>query len=225
MASGRCATSLTRTGDPPIIPFLRLLRRSTSADPAAFAEFLRRQAAFVAQKTVIDYCRVKAGRQERRLFADGDFQAALRHCRWQVYFGSLADVSAMAEAWLRPHAPGREAALAAALVVLHGRMLDADAPPQEERAAAAAARDAFPRHLEMLQAAPPAPAQRLALLAEAPLLATIPVAPEQRIGETPAIRGALRFHVVSTQQEMERRFDPAALAGALAAAGASLDCR
>ena len=51
------------------------------------------------------------------------------------------------------------------------------------------------------------PANQLPLLAEAPLFATLPIHPDQRKGETPAIRGALRFHVVSTQQEMERRFD------------------
>jgi hypothetical protein len=63
-----------------------------------------------------------------------------------------------------------------------------------------------------LQEAPPRPADRLPLLAEAPLLATLPIHPDQRKGETPSIRGALRFHVVSTQQEMERGFDAPALA-------------
>jgi hypothetical protein len=49
----------------------------------------------------------------------------------------------------------------------------------------------------------------------APLLATLPIHPDQRIGETPSIRGALRFHIVTTQQEMERGFDAPALAAAL----------
>jgi hypothetical protein len=49
------------------------------------------------------------------------------------------------------------------------------------------------------------------LLAEAPLFATLPIHADQRKGEGPSIRGALRFHIVSTQQEMERGFDPAAL--------------
>ncbi|WP_270938723.1 hypothetical protein, partial [Falsiroseomonas oryzae] len=77
------------------------------------------------------------------------------------------------------------------------------------------ARDALPRHLALLQAEPPRSADRLALLAEAPLLATLPIHPDQRVGETPAIRGALRFHIVSSQQEMERTFDAPALAAAL----------
>jgi hypothetical protein len=192
-------------------------RRRATGDPATFAEFLARHGAFVAQKTVLDYCRVKAGRQERQLFADPGFQAALRHCRWETFHWTMLDLVAMAEAWLRPHVPrGREAALAAALLALHARALAlAGPPPEEERAGAEAARRALPGHLAALQLAPPQPASRLRLLAEAPLLATLPVHPDQRRGETPAIKGALRFHLVSTQQEMERRFTPAALAEAL----------
>ena len=195
---------------------LSILRRRKSGDPAAFAAFLQRQAAFVAQKTVIDYCRVKSGRHERQIFADLDFQTALRHCRWQVYLGALADVGALAEAWLRPHAEGRHAMLAAAIAQWHEGALAADPPPAEESAAAEQAVLAFPPYLAGLQAAPPVPAHRMPLLSEAPLLATIPIHPDQRVGETPAIRGALRFHIVSTQQEMERRFDAARLALGLA---------
>jgi hypothetical protein len=194
---------------------MRLFRRSPARTPAELKAFLAAQSAFVTQKTVLDYCRVKAGRGERQTFADPDFQAALRHCRWQVFGAAVQDVTAVAEAWLRPQVAGREAALAAALSGLgHAVMADA-APPEEEREALAAAAEALPRHIARLQDAPPVTADRIPLLAEAPLLATLPVHPDQRIGETPAIRGALRFHVVATQQEMERRFDRAALATAL----------
>ncbi len=182
-------------------------------DPGAFAEFLRRQAAFVAQKTVIDYCRVKSGRHERQIFANADFQAALGHCRWQVYLAALCDVAAVAEGWLRPHAAGREGALAEALVRMLDAALVAEPPPEEEREAAEAIRLSFPRHLAELQRAPPVAAHRMPLRCDAPLFATLPIHADQRVGETPAIRGALRFHIVSTQQEMERRFDPVGLAG------------
>jgi hypothetical protein len=161
---------------------------------------------------VLDYCRVKAGRAERQVMADPDFQAALRHCRWQVYFAAMADVVALAEAWLRPAATGREDDLARALALLHARALAAEPPPEAEREAAEAALRALPGHLAALQLGPPLPAHRLPLQAEAPLLALIPIAAEQRRGEGPAIRGALRFHVVATQQEMERRFHAEALA-------------
>lgn len=190
-------------------------------DVAAFRVFLGRQAAYIAQKTVIDYCRVKSGRSEQVLFADADFRIALEHCRWEVFLAVLADTAALAEAWLRPHAPGEEAALAAALVRLHGAILAESLAtaghdrPTDGVAAAIAA------HLARLQLAPPHPANTLPLEAEAPLLATLPIHPDQRRGEEPSILGALRFHVVTTQQEMERRFDALATARLLLAPAAA----
>ncbi|WP_203072957.1 hypothetical protein [Falsiroseomonas ponticola] len=194
------------------------LRPARETRPEALDRFLDRQAAFVAQKTVIDYCRVKAGRHERQTFADPDFRAALDHCRWQTFAASVGDVTALAEAWLRPHAPGQEAPLAAALAAIGAAILDRAEAPATERETLAAARDGLGRLLAARQETPPGGADRLPLTAEAPLLATLPVHPDQRVGETPAIRGALRFHIVSTQQELERLFEPAPLARALAAA-------
>jgi hypothetical protein len=97
-------------------------------------------------------------------------------------------------------------------------VIEAVPAPAEARETLDAARAALPRHLATLQAAPPYGADRLPLLAEAPLLATLPIHPDQRIGETPAIRGALRFHIVTTQQEMERAFDASNLAANLVSA-------
>lgn len=195
----------------------RFFGRVHAAEPAALSRFLGRQAAYVTQKTVVDYCRVKAGRGERELFGDPDFMAALRHCRWQVYFAALADVSAMAEAWLRPHAAGNEACLADAIAALGRGVLDGEDVPPEEHASRDAARDGLAAHLAALLALPPAPADRMALMAEAPLFATLPIHPEQRRGESEAIRGALRFQIVTTQQELERGFDAPRLAARLLA--------
>lgn len=189
----------------------QLFLGARSGDATLFGRFLGARGAFVAQKTVLDYCRVKAASREQAIFSDPDFQAALSHCRWQVYLAALADVVALGEAWLRPHAPGRAEDLARTLVALHDAALDAEPPPTEETQAVAAARLAFPGHLAGLQSVPPWSADRMPLLAEAPLFATLPVPPEQRRGEAPAIRGALRFHIVSTQQDMERRFDAVGL--------------
>jgi len=184
-------------------------------DARSLERFLGRQAAFVAQKTAIDYCRVKAGRHERETFSDPHFLAALEHCRWQTFAAAVADVVALAEAWLRPHGIESEPRLAKALAEIGTRILAAADAPVSERETLDAMRDRLPRLLAERQMAPAPSAHRLPLEAEAPLLATLPIHPDQRVGETPAIRGALRFHIVSTQQEMERCFDPAALARSL----------
>lgn len=195
--------------------------RRGPSDPAAFRVFLGRQAAFIAQKTVIDYCRVKSGRSEQVLFADRDFRAALEHCRWEVYLAVLADTAALAEAWLRPHAPGEEAPLATALVGLHAAILAESSASAGQDRPTAEVPAAIAAHLARLQLAPPRPANTLPLAAEAPLLATLPIHPDQRRGEEPSILGALRFHVVTTQQEMERRFDAPAIARLLLATPAN----
>ncbi|MGG5820466.1 hypothetical protein [Falsiroseomonas sp. HW251] len=201
-----------------MVTWLRcLVTRELDASPDGLGRFIAARAAFLTQKTVLDYCEVKAGRNQREHFADPDFAAALRHCRWQVFSGAVPDVLGMAESWLRPHATGRETALAAALARIGATIIDQAPAPEEERADLDAARDALPDHLRRLQAAAPCPADRLPLLSEAPLLATLPIHPSQRVGETQAIKGALRFHLVSSQQEMERAFDPAPLAAALVA--------
>jgi len=189
----------------------RLLGSPPSQEPQQFGAFLHRQGAFVAQKTVLDYCRVKIGRNEVAFFGDPDFQAALKHCRWQVFLAAQSDVMALAEAWLRPFWPGQERLLLEHLVALHAEFIATAPPPPEERDAFEASLVALPGHLARLQMAAPHSARTLPLLAEAPLFATLPIHADQRKGEGPAIRGALRFHMVSTQQEMERAFNPAEL--------------
>jgi hypothetical protein len=193
----------------------RLLGGPGSASPAELESFLGRHGAFVAQKTVLDYCRVKAGRQERMLFADPEFRAALDHCRWQTFGAAVADLCGLAEAWLRPHAAGAEDRLAEALAGIGVRILAAAEAPATERPDLAATAATLAAHLARLQASPPRPLHKRPLLAEAPLLATLPIHPDQRIGETPSIKGALRFHVIACQQEMERAFDAPGLAAAL----------
>ncbi|MFM7420417.1 MAG: hypothetical protein ACKO54_12080, partial [Alphaproteobacteria bacterium] len=180
----------------------RLLGSPPSPEPEAFGAFLHRQGAFVAQKTVLDYCRVKIGRNEKAFFGNADFQAALNHCRWQVFLAAQSDVMALAEAWLRPFWRGQEPLLLESLVALHADFMADDTPPEEEKAAFAASLTALPGHLAGLQLAAPHDARTLPLLAEAPLFATLPIHADQRKDEGPAIRGALRFHMVSTQQEM-----------------------
>ena len=189
----------------------RLLGHSNSHEPNDFAAFLHRQGAFVAQKTVLDYCHVKVGRNEKEFFGNPDFSAALNHCRWQVFLAAQSDVMALAEAWLRPLWPGQEQILLEHLVTLHAAIMAKEEPPEAEKQAFTASQAALPGHLAGLQLAPPHSATSLPLLAEAPLFATLPIHADQRKGEGPSIRGALRFHIVSTQQEMERGFDPGGL--------------
>lgn len=196
---------------------VRRLHAGPSADPAAFAVFLGRWGAFVAQKTVMDYCGVKLGVNWDKALTEPDFAAALSECRWRVYLAAQGDLAALAEAWLRPHAAGRESALADALARLAAAAVAAAGPPMPLAAAAEAAQAGYRARLARRQLAPPQPANTLTLDAAAVLLETLPIHPDLRRGEQPAILGGLRMNLLAAQAEMERRFAPAPLAAALLA--------
>lgn len=195
----------------------RLLRRRRSADPEAFAAFLASRGAYLAQKTVLDYCAVKLGVNWHNALSDPVFTRPLAVCRWRTYLAAQGDVAAMAEAWLRPHAR-TASALVAPLAALAERAIRTAGVPQEHEAEAEAAIDALPGRLARLQLAPPHPSTDLPLEAAAVLLETLPIHPSLRKGENASILGALRMHLVSAEQELERGFDPAGLAEALAGA-------
>ena len=192
-------------------------RAAGTADPGAFAAFLAAQGAFVAQKTVMDYCGVKLGVNWQRAQTEPVFAELLADCRWRVYFAAQADVAAMAESWLRPFARGRERALAEALAGLAAAAVRRAGAPERLAAEAEAAAAGFAARLARRQLAAAAPANTLALDAGPVLLETLPIHPDLRHGERVSILGGLRMHMVAAQQEMERQFAPAPLAAVLTA--------
>lgn len=192
----------------------RLLRRSKSTDREEFARFLAGRGAYLAQKTVLDYCAVKLGVNWHSALHDPVFTVPLAACRWQVYLAAQGDVAAMTEAWMRPHA-GNPAALVTPLASLVAEAIRTVGVPDEFAAEADAAIDAIGPRLARLQLAPPHPPTTLPLDSAAVLLATLPIHPDLRKGENVSILGALRMHLVSAEQDLARQFDPAGLAAAL----------
>lgn len=83
----------------------RLFRRpETIADRESLRAFLDSRAAFIAQKGIVEFCRVRAGVFWQKLFAEEEFRRALTLSCWQSYAPALALVSQMVEAALRPAA-------------------------------------------------------------------------------------------------------------------------
>jgi hypothetical protein len=73
----------------------------------ALKAFIDAQAAFVAQKCVTEFCRVRAGVQWTKLFEEHEFRSALERSRWQSFAATLAQVSEMVEGAIR-RATGEE---------------------------------------------------------------------------------------------------------------------
>jgi hypothetical protein len=83
------------------------------------ADFMDSRAAFLAQKCVVEFCRVRAGVYWQKLFSEKEFQAELDLSRWRAYPPAFAMVAEMVEGSLREaagirqrHLPERLTALA-----------------------------------------------------------------------------------------------------------------
>ena len=99
-----------------LLDFLR--RPEPIRDAGGLADFIDRQAAFVAQKGIYEYSRARAGHYAKVLFKEPEFQAACDLSRWRAYPIGLAMVAEVVEGILRPLAAGEELRQREALVAL-----------------------------------------------------------------------------------------------------------
>jgi len=122
--------------------FFDMFRREPPvASRAELADFLDRQAAFLAQKGMFEYSRARAGPYGNALFDDKGFLAELEKSRWLAFPVTLAMVAEAAEGVLRPAAGERRDALlrgvtAAALAVFDrypSPMVDAEVWAEKRR--------------------------------------------------------------------------------------------
>lgn len=78
------------------------------ATRAELADFMDSRAAFLAQKCVVEFCRVRAGVYWQKLFSEKEFQAELDLSRWRAYPPAFAMIAEMAEGALREAAGIRQ---------------------------------------------------------------------------------------------------------------------
>jgi hypothetical protein len=67
---------------------------------AALQQLLAREAAYLAQRSVIDFARNELGRLSGHAFADPRFQDKLAVSRWEGFVATLADMTVLAHALL-----------------------------------------------------------------------------------------------------------------------------
>ena len=94
--------------------------------------FMDSRAAFLAQKCVVEFCRVRAGANWQKLFSEAEFQRELHKSRWRAYPPAFAMVAEMVEGNLREAAGLRQRRLPSALdavtLEVFGRY---EIPPEE----------------------------------------------------------------------------------------------
>lgn len=82
------------------------------------ADFMDSRAAFLAQKCIVEFCRVRAGVYWQKLFSEAEFKEELNRSTWRAYPHTFAMVAEMVEATLREHAGLRQRRLPEALAAL-----------------------------------------------------------------------------------------------------------
>lgn len=102
------------------------------ATRAELADFMDSRAAFLAQKCVVEFCRVRAGVYWQKLFSEKEFQEQLDLSRWRAYPPAFAMVAEMVEGSLREPAGIRQRQLPERLTGLAREVFSRYAVPAGE---------------------------------------------------------------------------------------------
>jgi len=92
------------------------LTRDRIENGAELAAFMDSRSAFLAQKCIVEFCRVRAGVYWQKLFSEKEFQQELTRSRWRSYPAAYGMVAEMVEGALRAHAGVRRLELPDALL-------------------------------------------------------------------------------------------------------------
>lgn len=132
---------------------------ATRSDLAAFMDS---RAAFLAQKCVVEFCRVRAGVYWQKLFSEKEFQDELDLSRWRAYPPAFAMVAEMVEGALREAAGIRQRHLPERLTGLAQEIFDRyPSPAGEDPAFWTLALGLVEEQLAKTQAGPPRPVRQL----------------------------------------------------------------
>ncbi|MBL8672619.1 MAG: hypothetical protein JNK11_18320 [Alphaproteobacteria bacterium] len=186
------------------------------ATGAALGSFLSGHAAFIAQRTVLDYCRAKTGLFSYALFEEEAFKLAYDKCRWEGYAAVMGDLFLVAEGHLRED--GTDGArIVEPLVALYRRHLTEKAPPDHRAQGWDDVLAAFESRLRLSVAArPKSPAESVSASAHQ-IFVNLPIHHIYSSRDEEVILGSVQFRALAMWQELQRRVDRAAVAADLLA--------
>jgi hypothetical protein len=195
---------LGRTGSPPV---------TTASE---LAEFLGAQTAYIAQRSVIEYCRARTGLNWDKLFAEPSFLDRLEVCRWEAYAVVLAEVAELALIRLRRYGAADPTTYLPGLVhAAHAALLRHPVPAH--RASWADAADFIERHLARALLAAPRPVHLLGLHSADVIFDLLPIHADLRRQDRTMFQNSVRFAICGASDAMTHRFDVPALEASLAA--------
>ncbi|MBL8692216.1 MAG: hypothetical protein JNL04_24130 [Rhodospirillaceae bacterium] len=189
-------------------------------DATALADFIDRNAAFVAQKGIYEYSRARAGHYSKVLFRETEFRDACDRARWRAFPVGLAMVGELAEAALFSPDPGERQTRIEAIKALTLAVFDRHpVPPPLDRITWEALRGELEQSLARIGLHPPKRAMDVpAPYAEA-YFNLMPIHPTLRGRDAPTVHNYLRVTMCNIQDELTRRIDVPAVVESLQGPG------
>jgi hypothetical protein len=187
----------------------RLFRRPAAiASMAAFGDMLDSRAAFMAQKCIVEFCRVRAGVYWQKLFSEEEFQISLALARWRAYPPCYAMMAEMAEGALRPAAGIRQRQLPAALTALARRTFERYPQPQgAEEAFWSRAAALVEQTLEKTQSGAARPVRNMPEPLARDVFAAVPIHPDLLTNDYDYIFNNLRMNLLRAHEDLVKRAD------------------
>jgi hypothetical protein len=195
----------------------RLLTRKSQPPVATLdelADFLAAQTAYVAQRTVLEYCRARTGLNWDKLFREQAFIDSLEVCRWEAYAEVLAEVAELALILLRRQSPADPQAYLPGVVATASAALLRH-PVPGHRTSWDAVSAVVEQHLAQSLLAAPRAVHLAGFGAADAIFAHLPIHPDLRREDREMFRNSVRFALCRAFDEMTRRLDVPALAQAL----------
>jgi hypothetical protein len=199
--------------------FLDFFRRPPPIrDVPALADFIDRNAAFVAQKGIYEYSRARAGHYSKVLFREPEFQTAADSSRWRAYPLGLAMVTELVEGVLRPHVDDRRAALDS-LNSISLSVFDHYPPPAALGAETwSQLRGELAHNLDLIGIHAVKAAKDIPIPFAERYFELMPIHEKLRASEFPTITNYLRVTMCNIHEEFSTRIDAPTLAQAVRAA-------
>lgn len=184
------------------------------------ADFLDARAAFMAQKCVVEFCRVRAGVYWQKLFSEREFQEKLTESCWQSFPPATAMLAEMLEGAIRSAAGQRQRRLPQALErvaadVFARHKLPAGAPDDFWIEARKLVRE----RLDATQADAPRPVRKMAAPMARLIHAALPIHKDLVEHDYDYIRNNLRMNLLRAHEDFLGLAEMPALANDLVGQG------
>jgi hypothetical protein len=183
--------------------------------PDELKAFAAGEAAYLAQKTVIGYCRVKTMYDYEKLLTEPAFRDQQELCRWEAFAGTLADMLILIEGWLRPGDAEARRRLGDSLAALYRAILNEEVPAHRRDWADAIA--AFDSRFALARQSEPASPEQVVTETAKLIHQLVPIADRLKRNDREVINGDLRLHALAAHASMLKRFRRDALVAALTA--------